>query len=382
MGYPILYVDDDEANLTVFQVACGAEFEVLTALSGAQALAILHEREVAVLLTDQRMPKMSGTELAEIVRLKHPDTLRYLITAYSDLSAAIEAINRGNVSRYLRKPWDNNELRASLREGLELYQARRRLRELETRMLEVERVYALGVVSASIAHELRNPMSIVNGNLDLALMSYESQSPTDLIGARTQLDKLKELVSAARRACVRVTEIMRGIELSTRRRDQQQACDVADVVRLTLQMVQGKLRHRATIEVATPESLIVTVNETKLSQVVLNLLVNAMEALPDNRSEGENHIRLSVTQQDDVARLEVADNGPGIAQDVLARVFDPFFTTKANGGTGLGLAISKQIVEDVGGRMLVDSSPGRGACFTVELPRAGVELARVRAAAE
>ena len=118
MNETILYVDDDDSNLVVFQAACGREFEVLTANSGVQAMDIMRSQGVALLIADQRMPGMSGVEVLERVRNDYPDVVRILITAYSDFQEATAAINRGQIHRFLKKPWVIDELRANLTEAL------------------------------------------------------------------------------------------------------------------------------------------------------------------------------------------------------------------------------------------------------------------------
>ena len=163
----ILYVDDDEANARVFAATLTGEFHVLTAAGGPEALDLLKREEIAVLIADQRMPRMTGVELLEIAARDHADTVRILVTAYSDLDAAVGAINRGQVSRYIRKPWTPGELRAVIGEALELRRMRSQLRVLEAQLRETERVYAVGVVAASVAHELRNPLMIAQGMIDL-----------------------------------------------------------------------------------------------------------------------------------------------------------------------------------------------------------------------
>src|SRR5206468_5843155 len=106
----VLFVDDDEDNLKVWEAACSEDFKVLTASSAEQALTLLRENEVGVILADQRMPGTTGVELLARVRTGFPETIRMLISAYSDLGTAMDAINRGNVRRYLRKPCDVQEL--------------------------------------------------------------------------------------------------------------------------------------------------------------------------------------------------------------------------------------------------------------------------------
>ncbi|MDP9002008.1 MAG: response regulator, partial [Myxococcota bacterium] len=162
MKQRVLYVDDDEANLFVFEAACSNDFDVQTAPSAELALAIMRSHEVAVLLTDQRMPGTTGVELAAATREEFPDTIRMLVTGYADLDSAIDAINWGQVHRYLRKPWDIRELRATLNEACGLYGINRELADLRRRLLETERVYAIGVVAASIGRELTRPIGHLN----------------------------------------------------------------------------------------------------------------------------------------------------------------------------------------------------------------------------
>ena len=158
MNAKVLFVDDDEANLVVCEAACGDEFDVVTATSAEAALACMQREEVGVIVADQRMPGTTGVELLERVRVEYPDTVRVLITAYSDIQAAIAAINRGRVRRYLRKPWEPGELKAELKDALDIYAMSRKLSAMEVRLRETERVDALGIVAASIAYEMKNPM--------------------------------------------------------------------------------------------------------------------------------------------------------------------------------------------------------------------------------
>ena len=373
MERTILYVDDDAANLTVLQAACSDEFTVVTAESAEVALEIMHQHEIAVLLVDQRMPGMSGVELFEATREHFPDTVRILITAYSDLTDAINAINRGQVRGYLRKPWDPVHLKATLREGLEVYDTRRKVRELERRLLETERVYSLGVVAASVAHELRTPLTALLTSLDLAEMRLKALLDALRSGRSAAADdvdsgnKAIEQIERAKQVVGQITEITSGIELSHRRRDDDRTADMKEVTNLTLRCVRAELLKRAQIQVDIEPGPPVQGSPNKLGQVVMNLLINALQALPD-RPRGQNLVSLRLRPAGEFVRLEVEDNGSGIPENVLGQIFDPFFTTKAHGGTGLGLAISKQIVEEVHGRIAVESEVGRGTRFSVEIP--------------
>ena len=369
----VLYVDDDMANLTVLQAACTDEFDVLTAPSGAEALEIMAEREIAVLLVDQRMPGMTGVELLETARQRHPQVLRILITAYSDLADAIAAINRGQVRSYIRKPWEPEQLKAVLRDALEVYDTRRKVRDLEQRLLETERVYALGIIVAGVAHELRNPLTALMANLDLAAMQVRHL--LDALGRDPGADpshaesvrSVADLIGEGTLTANRLAETVRGIQLSHRRQDDQSSADLREVTDLTLRCVRSDLLKRAHVTVDMESVPPVAGSPNKLGQVVLNLLINALQALPD-RPRNENSVVVRLRGDGDRVTLEVRDNGSGIAPNVLHRVFDPFFTTKASGGTGLGLAITKKIVDEVGGTIAVESTLMEGTRFTLSLP--------------
>lgn len=369
MSEAILYVDDDESNLVVFEAACGREFKIITANSGAAALEVMRRESLALLIADQRMPGMSGVELLERARTECPDVIRILITAYSDFHDATAAINRGQVQRFLRKPWLIEELRTSLTEALYMHRTSQRVKALELRLRETERVYALGVVAAGIAHELRNPISVVATSL--SLIREEVQTLLEGIPSSSpiaeSLRQITLLLGDTREGVQRITDITRGVELTQRRRDSENHADLSDVIRLTLASLRGELRMRAEVSCELETVPQVHGSRTKLGQVVLNLLVNALQSLPE-RPRSENSVRISLQREDNNARLVVQDNGNGIAESDRERVFDPFFTTKADGGTGLGLAISRRIIEEVGGTMHMTSTNLEGTQFVVLLP--------------
>jgi C4-dicarboxylate-specific signal transduction histidine kinase len=370
MSAKVLFVDDDEANLIVCEAACAGDFEVLTASSAEAALAWMRREEVGVIVADQRMPGTSGVELLERVRIEYPDTVRLLITAYSDVQAAVAAINRGRVRRYLRKPWEPDELRAELTDALDVYSMSRKLSALEVRLRETERVYALGVVAASIAHEMKNPMMWVTNSLSFAqkeLRRLAEQCGSNPI--KNQLEEIEASLTDTRTGVDRVVDIVRGIEMPTRSDSGAlRPTDFAEVLRLSLRLVSGELMRCASLELDVTCAPKVRSSPTKLGQVVLNLIVNAMQAI-STRPRSENVISVRLRIEDAWVVLEVADNGPGIADEDIDRIFDPFFTSKVGIGTGLGLAISRRIVEEIDGSLVAgrDERLG-GASFIVRLP--------------
>jgi C4-dicarboxylate-specific signal transduction histidine kinase len=373
MSVKVLFVDDEESNLLVYEAVCGDDFDVLTASSGTLALELMRVHEVAVVVSDQRMPLMSGVELLERVHAEFPETVRVLITAYSDAHAAIDAINRGRVRRYLKKPWEPGELKAELLDGIERYQTQRRLQELERRLIQTERVYALGIVAAGIGHELRNPISWISTNLqhslaelvELGAMLAESSSEA----ASTKLEEVRASLQDANAGTERVIEIVSAIQLSmVRSSSENEVVDLEEVARLALRLVEGDLRRAAHVELEVRGNTKVNGSRTQLCQIVVNLLVNAAHAVA-KVPLASAVIRVEIMSDAEQVCLEVADCGPGVPDQDRERIFDPFFTTKPGVGTGLGLAISRKIATELGGSLDVGRDPRLGgASFRLRLP--------------
>src|ERR1700704_3276544 len=134
--YPILVVDDEQDNLDAFRFNFRKAFDIVTASGGAEALQILQDREVSVVVTDQRMPRMTGVELLREVRATHPDSVGIILTAFTDVDVLIEAINLGQVYRYITKPWDAKEVRGVLQYAIERYHLQRENKRLAAQLAE------------------------------------------------------------------------------------------------------------------------------------------------------------------------------------------------------------------------------------------------------
>jgi C4-dicarboxylate-specific signal transduction histidine kinase len=246
----------------------------------------------------------------------------------------------------------------------------RKLSAMEVRLRETERVYALGVVAASIAHEMKNPMMWVTNSLSFAQKELRRLAEQSMQGSlKQQIEEIEASLTDTRTGVDRVTDIVRGIEMPTKSDSGAlRATDFAEVLRLSLRLVSGELMRCASLELDVTCAPKVRASPTKLGQVVLNLIVNAMQAI-SSRPRSQNVISVRLRVEDAWVVLEVADNGPGIPEDDVGRIFDPFFTSKAGVGTGLGLAISRRIVEEIEGSLIAgrDERLG-GASFIVRLP--------------
>jgi PAS domain S-box-containing protein len=240
-------------------------------------------------------------------------------------------------------------------------------RLLEARLLQADRLAALGTMAAGIAHEINNPLAYVVLNLDWIARKL-SETPAD----PSSMAGLTEMLLEARRGAERVATIVRELRSFSRVDGETRApVDLAAVVESAIRIAGHEIRHRARIATSFAPARPVLANEGRVEQVVLNLLLNAAQAMVESRV-GVNEIRLCVREDGDGRTvLEVSDNGQGIPAEVLPRIFDPFFTTKPAGvGTGLGLSICHGIVASLGGQITVHSELGEGTTFRVVFPTA------------
>lgn len=238
---------------------------------------------------------------------------------------------------------------------------------LESQLRQADRMASVGAVAAAVAHEINNPLSWVTAHLDH--LAARLRPGADLEAA--DLQALADVVDEARDGVRRVRQIAGDLKAFSRPSDDgSTAVDVAETMRVALRMVSNRIRHQAHLTVELCPGLKVHANEARLGQVFLNLLGNALEALPDRPYE-ENRISLVVREGSaGHVLVEISDNGRGIPKALQPHVFQPFFTTRAaDGGTGLGLSICHGIVTALGGRMELESTPGEGTTFRVLLPR-------------
>jgi PAS domain S-box-containing protein len=252
-------------------------------------------------------------------------------------------------------------------------------RELQARLALADRMASLGTLAAGVAHEINNPLSYVVGNLAFAreaLSAGAATPPEGLTQARQALDEANE-------GAARVRQIVGDLRaLSRTGEDRREPVDVGAAVRSALNVAAGVLRPCAGVQLDLAPVPPVLGDPARLGQVILNLLVNAGQAIGEGKPDRNTITVSTAIELDGRVRVEVADTGPGIPDDVRPRIFTPFFTTKPAGqGTGLGLAICQQTVAAMGGEMEVRSRPGEGAAFALLLPAAPVAARPAAAAA-
>jgi signal transduction histidine kinase len=251
----------------------------------------------------------------------------------------------------------------------------RRLAEHEAKMVEADRMIAVGMLAAGVGHEINNPLTYVAGGIDFAHTSL-TELLEDRTGERERLDTiLADVIDAlddAREGATRVRDIVRDLRTFSRRGDSEklEKVELGKILDLATDMADHEIRHRARLVCDYEGDIAALGNESRLAQVFLNLVINAAQAIKQGNAE-DNEIRVVSFQEADEVVVEVHDTGGGIKDEHRDVVFEPFRTTKSVGkGTGLGLAISRNIVESMGGSITFESTPGEGTVFRVRLPAA------------
>ena len=378
----VLYVDDERANRIVFEQSLGPDFRIVAVADGPKALEILDAQDVAVLVTDMRMPGMTGEELLRIAKERKPTTIRMVVTAYSDVDPILRAINEGLVARYIIKPWIRAELVQVLRWAIEAWTFSRDSMALHTRLMETERLATLGSIAGMLVHDLKQPLMSLLINVE-HLRELAKAAPTlqDAL-TRTPLapeersrlaglvDDLDPLTSDLKISATHLSSLIDGLRELSRPRDKNavQAADPLPIVRHAMAVCQELVMNaHASIDYEGPSMLPrVQMSATELTQVLINLVQNGAQAVAA-RGVPAGKVSIVARTESNMLELCVRDDGVGMPPEVLGRVGTPFFTTRAE-GTGLGLAQCQRLIGSAGGRFRIESEPGIGTTVTIVLP--------------
>jgi two-component system NtrC family sensor kinase len=284
---------------------------------------------------------------------------------FEELLVGVERIGRGELSDTL--PEHGRDELGSL--ARRFNQMARELKDSQTRLIAADRMALLGRTTASVGHEINNPLAYVLTNLSFLREELEQVGEGALPGKRKQ--ELLEALSEAREGADRVRFIVQDLKALSRTQNDVGLAPVelGAVVRGVSKMAQHSLRGRARLVERCGEVPPVRGNATRLGQVFLNLIINAAHAIaPGNEDTNEIRVLARVSAPGFVT-VDVQDTGSGIPPEHLERIFDPFFTTKPEGeGTGLGLLVCQTIVTSLGGTITVESTPGQGTTFHITLP--------------
>lgn len=390
----ILVVDDEKKILrAVERLFFEDKYDVMTASSAKDGLSILSDMmPVQVVISDYRMPEMDGIEFLKQVNRRWPDVVKVILSGYEDSGKVIPFIDEGKIDKLILKPWNNNELRVSITNAVEIYELRKRNRELadelnrtnntlqdlnnnmeeiiaeKTAELESiqkdiaqsERLASLETIAAGIAHEVKSPLERIIEEAGYV----RSALPGDA--------RITDGAETIKKASLRAGRAIKGLlSFSSQILLEKSLTDVTGVIEDVLSSVEYQIRLR-NIEVVRkfyPGVTEIMIDGARMREMFINILSNSIEAMPEGGTIIIRSRRVKDKSEKRYLQVTFDDDGCGIPREEIQRVFDPFFTTQRGAGkTGLGLSIAKGIVESHGGTIRVESRVGRGTKVFIRVP--------------
>ena len=360
----VLYVDDLPMNLKLFEATFRNDFDLILTQYPKEVLNILEEKEVQVLVSDQRMPEMTGTELLEIVAEKFPDIRRYLLTAFTDTEIVIEAINKGRIHGYIKKPMQPDEIRQSINGSLEMYHLRKKNREMmeELENVNKELLNMDGLKSEiinSISNEISTPLNRIMGTLHLLKNKIEGDELTDVVNILdNSVFKLEQFSLLAKQISVLKSP---GFELK------QSKVSVKQVIQFSVIETSEELKEQ---EIALKRDLNATDdNVNGDSALLVSCLVSMIQFAKEHTEEG-GEIIVHTTVEEGRLTCCVEDQGVNYS-DALFDILSSHFShgeSALNLNMGIGLALSQMIMDTHGGMMIFEKSEKNRGCLKMIFP--------------
>lgn len=408
-GGKVVIVDDEwDVRTSLRGIIEKYGFEAYDFENGKEAIKYILEQndEVDVILTDIIMPEMDGLELLDTAQAINIEIPVILMTAFAEFDVTVEAIKKGAFD-FIIKPYEHEYILKAIEKAV-TYRRLRRLEknyqvELEAALKEQacelkktndilahnEKLALVGQIAAGVAHEINNPVGFISCNLGsleryigrlLDFVRVQSEL-IDRYTPQEELDKIKEirkklrldiitddipkLLEESQEGIDRIKEIVGNLKGFSRvDKGETVLTGINSIISKTLDIIRNELKYVATVVTDYGDIPPIKCLPNQLSQVFMNLLINAAHAIEDH---GEITIRTWLDAKN--IYISISDTGCGIPDDFKNRIFEPFFTTKEVGkGTGLGLSISSDIIRKHSGEMTVESTIGTGTTFKIRLP--------------
>ncbi len=371
--FNILYVDDEEDNLRIFRASFRREFNVFIASNTILAKEILYNNDIHVIITDQRMPDKTGVEFLEEIVNDFPDVVRIILTAFSDTTDIIRAINKVGIYRYLTKPWDIDDLTMTIKSAINNFMLKRQNRDLVINLQHTneelikanedlkQRNKELDEYVYRISHEVRAPISSIMG---LFYLLKNLENDNDIQTIKYYLNLIEQNIN-------KLDIFIRSVLQYSATKDFEPQIEEINFEKLTNECIkeffpQGiseKIKIRTHIHTSTPFFSDIGLLKT----VFRNLLENAIKYAKSNTTE--HLITISVNGNDTKASIQFADNGIGIPKQYQEKIFDMFYRANDySNGSGLGLYIVKLAIERLGATIRLESEENKGTTFFLEIP--------------
>jgi signal transduction histidine kinase len=375
MSEDIVLVDDEAGIRKVLGISLAdLGYRVHTAEDGARALAIIEAVRPSIALTDIKMPGMNGIELLKTIKARYPDTEVIMLTGHGDMDLAVESL-KFQATDFITKPISDDALSIALQRAAERIGMRRQLNaytqnleqlveEKSRQLVEAERMAAVGETVAGLSHTIKN----IAGGLDGGMFVLEKGidlNDTDYL--KQGWDLVQGNVDRIKRLSLDLLDFAKTNRLEYREVDPGQPA--REVVHL-MRSRAGSHGMELVLDIA-PKLPVLNMDPEGIYQCLLNLVTNAIDACLDTEPVANAPQRIVVAvslSPDNRVCYRVTDSCCGMDEKTRKRLFQRFFTTKGERGTGIGLMLTQTIVHRHGGTIEVASRPGKGSCFTIQLP--------------
>lgn len=353
--YSILYLDDEEQNLLSFQALFRRSYNVFTTSSAHEAVEILNSREIHVIFSDQKMPDVSGVEFFETILPDFPHPVRILLTGYADIEAVIDAINKGQVYRYVAKPWDANELAICVENAIEKFNRDLKLRKQNDALESANSELAQLVFSTS--NELKPAIeSMLQSIRMLERQSSEPDTDNALKNLKLQTTRLQAFAQQISQYYQNATGDVSNEEIDCR--------IILDEIIAHLPAHLTDSQWKINTEVNAQG--VFRSDRKRLTMILQSLLINAIE-YSDHRKPC-NDIAVHIIQNSEKALFKIEDQGIGMDQSVLESMLYMHVNKNGQPGAGVGLQLTAYAVEKLGGKITANSEQGKGTRITFEIP--------------
>ena len=374
--FSILYVDDEDSNLRIFRNTFRREYKVYTATSAKEGIKILENEKIDIILSDQRMPEMTGVDFLKYALKEHPELNRILITGYTDFSAIKNAINDAKIYQYVQKPWREDDLSSTIKEALKIYQLEIENKELTevlkkaNEKLQIEKEKAeessrlKTVFLANMSHEIRTPM---NGIIGFSTFLKED---------KVSDEKRKEFADFIIRSAERLMKIIENILEFSKFETKQVECKevITDLIIVFGNIFEKfnslakakKINFNVNYNFSDSDTVVIT-DPTLLKFILENLTENAIKYTE------KGSVNINVDVLDNILKIEIIDTGEGIDTAMHNKIYEPFrrgenIEDRITDGLGLGLSIVKESINILGGKLDLISEKGKGTTFICEIP--------------
>ena len=353
----ILYLDDEINNLQSFKAKYRTEYSIFIANNVQEAYYILEKNpQIQIIISDQRMPDMTGSLFFESILIKYPDPIRILLTGYSDLASVIDAINKGQIFRYLEKPWNDYEMKMAIENAFQFYFINNQLKSNNKELLKTNEELKRFAYSAS--HDLKAPVKTMLGILKLAKKEVDADN-----------ELLKLLGESVKKLDYFINNIIDYYK-NTSSEKLYSEIDFNKIIDSFKEEAQNSKNHYLEdidLTVSITENSRFISDEFRLNVIISYLLSNAIKY--QKKEEPNKKISISIISSTKTVKIKITDNGIGIADKYKENIYKMFFRgTTQSKGSGIGLYIVKETINKLNGSIEVVSKENEGTSFEIELP--------------